>query len=182
LSDNKDPPVPEIDAEKLFLAMMGNGRYPDPYMYPALLKLKASGKYKLVALSNNVIFPPGHPLRAFGHDDVRAVFEIFIGSASIGMRKPERRAYEYAMRMIQERWGPEIEEKDVLFLDDIGENLKVARALGMRTLKVVLGKSDEAVRELEEMTGLQLLGEAGEQRHESQEGKGARRAGGGLRL
>ena len=37
---------------------------------------------------------------------------------------------------------------DVLFLDDIGENCRMAREVGMRTIKVQLGRTEEAVREL----------------------------------
>jgi methionine salvage enolase-phosphatase E1 len=46
---------------------------------------------------------------------------------------------------------------DVLFLDDIGANLKGAKSVGMRTLKVDLGKTEAVVRELEELTGVKLL-------------------------
>jgi hypothetical protein len=45
----------------------------------------------------------------------------------------------------------------VLFLDDIGVNLKWARMGGLRTIKVDLGRTKEAVKELEEQTGVVLL-------------------------
>lgn len=151
------PPVPTIDAEKLFLTMMTISRQPDPFMYPALKKLKASGKFKLAALSNNVIFPEGHFLRSDLEDDVRNVFEIFVGSSAVGMRKPDREIYEYTMEKIRSKWGRGVRPEDVLFLDDIGGNLKTARSLGMRTIRVILGKTDDAVRELEKVTGLKLL-------------------------
>ena len=48
---------------------------------------------------------------------------------------------------------------DVVFLDDIGANLKGAREVGMRTIKVVMGRTEDAVRELEKITGLDLRGE-----------------------
>ena len=47
----------------------------------------------------------------------------------------------------------------MLFLDDIGENLKAGKARGFRTLKVHLGRAFEAVDELEEVTGLKLAGD-----------------------
>lgn len=151
------PPVPSIDAEKLFLTMMTQSKRPDPFMYPALKKLKASGKFKLAALSNNVIFPEGHFLRKISEDEVRSIFEIFVGSSAVGMRKPERDIYEYTMEKIRSKWGKELQPEDVIFLDDIGGNLKTARSLGMRTIRVILGKTDDAVRELERVTGLKLL-------------------------
>lgn len=51
-----------------------------------------------------------------------------------------------------------IKAEEVLFLDDIGENLKVARKRGMRTLKVGLGRGREAVEELERVLGMSLRG------------------------
>ena len=151
------PQVPSIDAEHLFLTMMTISREPDRFMYPALKKLKASGKFKLAALSNNVIFPKGHILERPLKDDVRGVFEIFVGSSAVGMRKPDREIYEYTMEQIQSQWGRDLQPEDVVFLDDIGGNLKTARGLGMRTIRVILGKTDDAVRELEKVTGLKLL-------------------------
>jgi FMN phosphatase YigB (HAD superfamily) len=47
----------------------------------------------------------------------------------------------------------------MVFLDDIGENLKAARKAGMRTIKVNLGRSREAVKELEKITGMKLSGD-----------------------
>lgn len=155
------PPVPSIDAEKLFLTMMTQSKRPDPFMYPALKKLKASGKFKLAALSNNVIFPEGHFLRKISEDEVKSIFEIFVGSSAVGMRKPDRDIYEYTMEKIRSKWGKELRPEDVIFLDDIGGNLKTARSLGMRTIRVILGKTDDAVRELERVTGLKLLEQDG---------------------
>jgi hypothetical protein len=44
-------------------------------------------------------------------------------------------------------------------LDDIGGNLRTGRKVGMQTIKVVLGKTDLAVRELEKITGISLVEE-----------------------
>lgn len=151
------PPVPSIEAEKLFLTMMTQSKKPDPYMYPALKKLKASGQFKLAALSNNVVFPEGHFLHKMSEDGIRNMFEIFVGSSVVGMRKPDREIYEYTMEQIRSKWGRDLRPEDVVFLDDIGGNLKTARGLGMRTIRVILGKTDDAVRELEKITGMKLF-------------------------
>ena len=47
-----------------------------------------------------------------------------------------------------------IEPPEAVFLDDIGSNLKAARALGMTTIKVE--EPDAALAELERVTGLVL--------------------------
>lgn len=168
------PPMPKVDGEKLFLDMMTNSIPPDPWMYPALKRLKESGRYILAALSNTVIFPPGHPLWKEDplDDPVRSLFEIFISSAHVGLRKPDPRIYELALRTVNDYavkhagsargkalgWHQGVQAEDVVFLDDIGENLKAGRKQGFHTIKVHLGKTYEAVEELEKITGLQLAG------------------------
>lgn len=151
------PPVPNVDAEKLFWAMMSESRHPDPYVFPALQRLKACGKFTLAALSNTVIFPPGSPLAEIAEGDVRRIFDVFVSSAHVGMRKPDPRIYECTMERLREKAGPDLKAEEVLFLDDIGENLKAAKALGMRTLRVLLGKTDLAVKELESILQMDLL-------------------------
>ena len=53
----------------------------------------------------------------------------------MGMRKPERRIYEYTLRALN------VEPHDVVFLDDLGVNLKAAKELCIRTIKVHCGSS-----------------------------------------
>ncbi|KIW03408.1 uncharacterized protein PV09_05183 [Verruconis gallopava] len=188
----KIPEMPDIDAKTMFWNMMRNARSPDPYMYPALKKLKASGRFIMAALSNNTIFPEGivdetgkEFVNGIPHDEIAEVskkaghahvlpsngerlenlhdnFDIFMGSAQIGMRKPEPRIYEYAIKEIQKigrARGIDIKPSDIIFLDDIGSNLKGAKLAGMGTIKVNLGRTKEAVKELQERVGMQLLGE-----------------------
>ncbi len=49
------------------------------------------------------------------------------------MRKPERRIYQHVLRELNVR------ASEAIFLDDIGQNLKPAKELGIRTIKVILG-------------------------------------------
>ena len=156
------PPVPDIDAEWLFWEMMTRSRAPDPWMYPALKKLKESRKFIVAALSNTVIFPADHPFSQAGKDDVRNMFDLFISSAHVGMRKPDPKIYEYAIEKLkdlarQRCMTDELKPSDIVFLDDIGQNLKWARRAGMGTIRVILGKTDDAVRELEQITKIALL-------------------------
>ncbi|KAF2686727.1 HAD-like protein [Lentithecium fluviatile CBS 122367] len=175
------PRVPEIDAKKLFWSMMRISRAPDPWMYPALKKLRESGRFVLGALSNTVHFPTGiaddegtvfdkslvhepHPNpHANDSTDIRDCFDVFLSSAHIGLRKPEPKAYELAVRELgriaEERGMGKVDAKDVLFLDDIGINLKFARQSGLRTIKVDLGRTKDAVNELEAEAGIPLLDE-----------------------
>ncbi|KAF2502387.1 HAD-like protein [Lophium mytilinum] len=173
------PPTPTVAAHDMFWEMMRVSRRPDPWMYPALKKLSASGKFVMGALSNTVAFPEGivddkgvvfvnelvHDEGEFEGDSraIRDRFDVFVSSAHVGLRKPDARIYKLARRELdgesrRRGLGP-VEMGDVLFLDDIGSNLKGAKAVGMRTLRVVLGETEKAVKELEGLTGVRLVEE-----------------------
>jgi FMN phosphatase YigB (HAD superfamily) len=166
------PPVPDIDTEWLHVEMMRIARQLDPHMGPALKKLRqyadqSDGALILGALSNTSIFPPEHPLYDATTTDGKAskgldgIFDVFVSSAYVGMRKPAEDIYKYAMTRLHEyvktRWlDRSVRGEDIVFIDDIGYNLKTAKNLGMRTIKVNLGRADLAVKELEKVTGLDL--------------------------
>ncbi|KAG6041895.1 hypothetical protein E4U41_000741 [Claviceps citrina] len=174
-------PLPELDGEWLFNEMMRAAREPDPWMFPALKKLRQSGRYIIGALSNTIIFPEGHPLfhpcwaeanhLHLGDPLLRDQFDVFLSSAHVGVRKPDERMYILAVETLDafarrnaltERgrkggWAAGVRAEDILFLDDIGENLKAAKRQGFGTLKVHLGRTYEAVEELERVTGLALV-------------------------
>ncbi|KAI4290534.1 MAG: hypothetical protein L6R35_000187 [Caloplaca aegaea] len=161
------PPLPNIDGESLFWSMMAHARNPDPYIFPALLRLEKL-PYKerpiIAALSNTTIFPPDHPysrLEEAPENDPRSHFDVFVSSADVGLRKPDPKIYKLAVEKIdrfdKEHGGDGVKAEDCIFLDDIGENLKIARSLGMKTIKVILGKTWRAVKELEQGTGFDLM-------------------------
>ena len=147
-------------------------REPDPHMYPALKKLRAAadkqpGRLILGALSNTSIFPPGHPFNdhntpeGLASKELKGVFDVFVSSAHVGMRKPDEDIYRYAITRLSEfvktKFGGQgVKAEDITFLDDIGTNLRTAKSLGMNTIKVTLGRADIAVGELEQVTGLSL--------------------------
>jgi FMN phosphatase YigB (HAD superfamily) len=158
--------LPSIDAEDLFWSMMMLARTTDPDIYPAAQRLKKSRQFVIVALSNTVRFPDGHLLAQDihnfrGFNGGEALFDVLVSSADVGMRKPEPAIYEFAMAKIQEfvkaKSEKAVENGDVLFLDDIGSNLRVARARGWKTIKINLGEERKAVEKLEEWTKMSLL-------------------------
>ena len=79
----------------------------------------------------------------------------------MGVRKPDPEAYKLAVRemdkIAQRKGMGRVTAEDTLFLDDIGINLKFAKKTGLRTIKVDLGRTKDAVKELEVETGMQLL-------------------------
>ncbi|CZR53435.1 related to epoxide hydrolase [Phialocephala subalpina] len=168
------PPLPKIDGEEVFWKMMSKSRDFDPWMYPALQKLKESGRFILSALSNTVIFPTNHPYaNPPSEKDIRRIFDVFVSSAHVGLRKPSPEIYALALEMVNEYakanrdteqgkrlgWKEGVRAEEVVFLDDIGENLKAGKKAGFRTIRVHLGRAFEAVDELEDVTGMQLAGE-----------------------
>jgi putative hydrolase of the HAD superfamily len=88
------------------------------------------------------------PEREAAWREVAGLFEFVLESSKVGVRKPEPAIY----RMACERLG--IAPHEAVFLDDLGINLKPAKALGMTTIKV--GDPAAALAELEAVTGLAL--------------------------
>jgi putative hydrolase of the HAD superfamily len=128
-----------IDARALFATMSGEMR---PAMVEAVRRCHEH--YKTGLLTNNFITP----LTTARHHDVLDLFDAVVQSAVVGVRKPDPRFYLLACREL------DIEPSAAVFLDDLGVNLKPARALGMRTIKVV--DPTEALLELETLVGIPL--------------------------
>ena len=79
---------------------------------------------------------------------VDGLFDVVIESSKAGVRKPDPRIYELAC----EELG--VEPSEIVFLDDLGINLKPAAAMGMTTIKVL--DADKAIAELEAAVGFPL--------------------------
>ncbi|MDC3202874.1 HAD-IA family hydrolase [Gammaproteobacteria bacterium] len=63
--------------------------------------------------------------------DVIELFDEVIESSKEGIRKPDRAIYSLACDRMQ------VDPREVVYLDDLGVNLKPARDMGMSTIKVV---------------------------------------------
>ncbi|XP_077008977.1 bifunctional epoxide hydrolase 2 isoform X2 [Tamandua tetradactyla] len=84
--------------------------------------------------------------------ELRPHFDFLIESCHVGMTKPEPQIYKFLLDTLK------VNPNEVVFLDDIGANLKPARDLGMAT--ILVQDADTALRELEKVTGIQLLSAA----------------------
>jgi putative hydrolase of the HAD superfamily len=84
--------------------------------------------------------------RAAAWREVVALFDDVIESSRVGVRKPEPAIY----RLACERLG--IAPREAVYLDDLGINLKPAKAMGMTTIKVT--DPAAAIAELAAVTGL----------------------------
>ena len=90
------------------------------------------------------------PEKAQAVADVMTLFEHVVESSKLGLRKPDPRIYRHACDLLG------VPPESCIYLDDLGINLKPARAMGMRTIKV--GDPDQAIAELEAMVGIPLRG------------------------
>jgi putative hydrolase of the HAD superfamily len=115
------------------------GTQPRPAMLAAVRRIRERG-LRAAALTNN--------WAGDGTGVLRAHFDVFVESSELGLRKPDPRIYEHACRCLA------IEARQAVFLDDIGSNLKAARALGMTTIKVTA--PEQALAELEGVLGFAL--------------------------
>jgi putative hydrolase of the HAD superfamily len=122
------------------IAMLSGGIRPE--MVKALDAVIAAG-YLTACLTNNVE-SDARPEVA----EVMARFDHVIESSKVGVRKPEVAFYELAC----ETTG--VEPDEVVFLDDLGINLKPAKAMGMTTIKVV--SPEQAIADLEAALSLRL--------------------------
>ena len=122
-----------------------------PAMVTALKRCKEH--FKVGCITNNVSAGKGAGMarsqdKATAVADVMALFDHVIESSKIGMRKPDPRIYEMACETLG------VDANKSIYLDDLGINLKPARALGMTTIKVLNG--EQALEELEVAVGLSL--------------------------
>jgi putative hydrolase of the HAD superfamily len=134
-----------IDAAAL-MNSVGEGFAPRPEMVAAITAIRAHG-LKTGALTNN--WTAEEP-REGGLDSLVDVFDVVVESAVEGVRKPDPRIYELACERLSVR------PDESVFLDDLGVNLKAARALGMTTIKVA--DPADALAELSDALGFSLAG------------------------
>ncbi|TDL27287.1 HAD-like protein [Rickenella mellea] len=174
------PPLPQelnIDGRELFGRMMRESTMYDNAMVEAIRRIRATGKWRVIALTNNYSkseqsilgdepptqdrypnFSVQSELEFLGWKDgatppaMLALFDDFCDSSSLGMRKPETEFYLLACR----RNG--VKPEECIFLDDLGLNLKAAKQLGMETIHVPIGGSLAAIDKLGQRLGMDLRG------------------------
>ncbi len=109
--------------------------------------------FKVGCITNNVPAGEGAGMSATAEkarhiQAVLARFHHVIESSKIGIRKPDPRIYALMCEAL------DVAPSACVFLDDLGVNLKPARAMGMATIKVT-GEA-QALADLSAITGLNL--------------------------
>ena len=121
-----------------------------PEMLKALEIIKKAS-FTLACLTNNFNSDDDKSVLDNHNSNRNKILELFdyvIESREIGVRKPEEEFYKIAI----EKTG--CDPNEVIFLDDLGINLKPAKAMGMTTIKVV--NHIDALKELFELLNLDI--------------------------
>ncbi|HLT70546.1 MAG TPA: HAD-IA family hydrolase [Acidimicrobiales bacterium] len=135
-----------VDGRAVLSLLSGELR---PSMVEALRRCRA--RLRTAIVTNNFLVgdaaadgaPRGGPMA-----EVLDHVDVLVESSRVGLRKPDPAIY----RLVCDELG--VEPVEAVFLDDLGVNLKPARAMGMTTIKVV--DPEEALAELERVVGFPL--------------------------
>ncbi len=111
-------------------------------------------KVKTGCITNNVPTGNGASMshnktKAKAAGEVFALFDHVIESSKLGIRKPDPRIYALMCEAL------DVEPSACIYLDDLGINLKPARAMGMTTIKV--SSEQGLLRDLREATRFEHL-------------------------
>ena len=132
-----------LDGARL-MDTIATGFGPRPRMAAAISRIREAG-LRTAALTNN------WPRSDNGVDSPVANtlgFDVIVESAVVGLRKPDPRIYELVLTEL------EVEASAAVFLDDLGINLKPARAMGLTTIKVT--DPDRALDDLSATLGFEV--------------------------
>ena len=118
-----------------------------PEMIAALAKVKHAG-FKTGCITNNLPKMDNKAMLARSEkreqvETIYANFDHIIESSKAGVRKPEPRIYEMMCEALN------VAPYHCVFIDDLGVNLKPAKAMGMTTIKAPFGDVMPAIIELE---------------------------------
>lgn len=123
-----------------------------PEMVEALKRVRQH--YRIACITNNM--PAGHgPSMTRSADTaaqiarIMALFEHVVESSKLNMRKPDPRIYRHTCELLG------VAPRACVYLDDLGINLKPARAMGMHTIKVE--SVAQALDELQTILNIPLL-------------------------
>ncbi|MBP8306866.1 MAG: HAD-IA family hydrolase [Burkholderiaceae bacterium] len=118
-----------------------------PEMVEALRRIRA--RMKIGCITNNFKSMSASPMGSLYKGEIMDLFHHVIESAKAGVRKPDPRIYRMMTDALQ------VEPAACVYLDDLGINLKPARDMGMRTIKV--GDARPALEQLQDYVGFALL-------------------------
>ena len=124
---------------------------------PEMVKALREIKDKLIqgCLTNNIQSTEDQELEKDNaaisgtHQEIMGLFDFVFESSKENVRKPDPRFYQLACKR------GKVNPNEVVFLDDLGINLKPAKALGMKTIKVV--RAEDALQDLQNLLDFPII-------------------------
>jgi len=124
---------------------------------PEMVKALREIKDKLIqgCLTNNIQSTEGQELETDNaaisgtHQEIMGLFDFVFESSKENVRKPDPKFYQLACKR------GKVNPNEVIFLDDLGINLKPAKALGMKTIKVV--RAEDALQDLQDLLDFPII-------------------------
>ena len=124
---------------------------------PEMVKALREIKDKLIqgCLTNNIQSDEDQELETDNaaisgtHQEIMGLFDFVFESSKENVRKPDPKFYQLACNR------GKVNPNEVIFLDDLGINLKPAKALGMKTIKVV--RAEDALQDLQDLLDFPII-------------------------
>ena len=124
---------------------------------PEMVKALREIKDKLIqgCLTNNIQSAEEQELEtdnaaiSGAHQEIMELFDFVFESSKENVRKPDPKFYQLACKR------GKVNPNEVIFLDDLGINLKPAKALGMKTIKVV--RAEDALQDLQDLLDFPII-------------------------
>jgi len=124
---------------------------------PEMVKALREIKDKLIqgCLTNNIQSAEDQELETDNaaisgtHQEIMGLFDFVFESSKENVRKPDPKFYQLACNR------GKVNPNEVIFLDDLGINLKPAKALGMKTIKVV--RAEDALQDLQDLLDFPII-------------------------
>ncbi|XP_076106919.1 acyl-CoA dehydrogenase family member 10-like isoform X2 [Mytilus galloprovincialis] len=131
----------DVDMTDMFVSLHAALINPFPQIIDAIKCIREEGM-KTAIITNNWK-QPGNDYGMLSK--LKPLFDVIIESCLLGIRKPDPRIFHACLKEL------DLQPEETVFLDDLGVNVKSARQLGIRTIKVT--DPDQAVRDLEKDLG-----------------------------
>ena len=124
---------------------------------PEMVKALREIKDKLIqgCLTNNIQSTESQELETDNaaisgtHKEIMGLFDFVFESSKENVRKPDPKFYQLACKR------GKVNPNEVIFLDDLGINLKPAKVLGMKTIKVV--RAEDALQDLHDLLDFPII-------------------------
>ncbi|NXS56036.1 HYES hydrolase, partial [Brachypteracias leptosomus] len=136
--------LPTFSISRAFEEMAAQGTVNAPLLRAARV-LRRNGLKTCVLTNNWVDDSGGRLFTATLMNLLHQHFDLVIESCRLGVQKPDPKIYTYALDVLQAK------PQEVILLDDIGENLKPAREMGMAT--ILVRDTETVLKELQELSG-----------------------------